>query len=178
MAEEHRVWWKEDRIVVAGDNDLKRGVIHYFHNTPSAGHPGITNTYNLAKCDTWWPYMKQDVEQYVKGCAVCQANKVNTRPLKPGMAPITPEHSLPFQTVAMDFITKLPKSGKKEYVTFTGPSYLIAPSDSLSLGLSSFFLLISSPTPGTPCTAPDDLLIRSCDIPYHSTVFYHEYRYY
>jgi transposase InsO family protein len=113
----HDTWWKEDRIVVAGDNDLKRGVIHYFHDTPSAGHPGITNTYNLAKRDTWWPYMKQDVEQYVKGCAVCQANKANTRPLRPGMAPITPEHSLPFQTVAMDFITKLPKSGKREYDT-------------------------------------------------------------
>ena len=27
------------------------------------------------------------------------------------MIPITPEHSLPFQTVAMDFITKLPLSG-------------------------------------------------------------------
>jgi hypothetical protein len=117
MAEEHGVWWKEDQIIVAGDNDLKRGVIHYFHNTPSAGHPGITNTYNLAKRDTWWPYMKQDVEQYVKGCTVCQANKVNTQPLKPGMAPITLEHSLPFQTVAMDFITKLPKSGKREYDT-------------------------------------------------------------
>jgi hypothetical protein len=117
IAEEHGVWWKEDRIVVAGDNNLKRGVIHYFHNTPSAGHPGITNTYELAKRNVWWPYMKQDVEQYVKGCAVCQANKVNTRPLKPGMVPITPEHSLPFQTVAMDFITKLPKSGKREYDT-------------------------------------------------------------
>jgi hypothetical protein len=64
MAEKHRVWWKEDQIVVAGDNDLKRGVIHYFHDTPSAGHPGITNTYNLAKHDTWWLYMKQDVECY------------------------------------------------------------------------------------------------------------------
>jgi hypothetical protein len=50
-------------------------------------------------------------------CAVCQANKVNTRPLKPGMAPITLEHSLPFQTVAMDFITKLPKLGRREYDT-------------------------------------------------------------
>ena len=27
------------------------------------------------------------------------------------MIPITPEHSLPFQTIAMDFITKLPLSG-------------------------------------------------------------------
>jgi hypothetical protein len=117
IAEEHGVWWKEDRIVVAGDNNLKRGVIHYFHDTPSAGHLGITNTYELAKRNTWWPYMKQDVDQYVKGCAVCQANKANTRPLKPGMAPITPEHSLPFQTVAMDFIMKLPKLGKREYDT-------------------------------------------------------------
>jgi hypothetical protein len=112
MTNHKGIWWKEDRIVVAGDNDLKRGVIHYFHDTPSAGHPGITNTYELAKRDMWWPNMKQDVEQYVKGCAICQANKANTRPLKPAIFPITPEHSLPFQTIAMDFITKLPKSGK------------------------------------------------------------------
>jgi hypothetical protein len=56
--------------------------------------------------------MKQDIEQYVKGCAACQANKANTNPQKPAIFPITPEHTLPFQTVAMDFITKLPKSGK------------------------------------------------------------------
>jgi hypothetical protein len=117
MIKEDNIWWKEDRIVVARDNDLKRGVIHYFHDTLSAGHPGITNTYQLAKRDVWWPNMKQDVEQYVKGCAICQASKANTRPLRPGMTPITLEHSLPFQTVAMDFITKLPKSGKREYDT-------------------------------------------------------------
>jgi hypothetical protein len=103
-------------IVVARDNNLKREVIHYFHDTPSAGHPGITNSYELAKQDTWWPNMKQDVEQYVKGCTICQANKVNNRPLKPAIFPITLEHSLPFQTIAMDFITKLPKSGKYDMI--------------------------------------------------------------
>ena len=56
--------------------------------------------------------MKQDVEQYVKGCVACQANKANTNPLKPAMIPITLEHALPFKTVAVDFITKLPQSGK------------------------------------------------------------------
>ena len=60
--------------------------------------------------------MKQDIEQYVKGCAACQANKVNTRPLKPAMIPITPEHTLPFETVAVDFITKLPQSGKYDTI--------------------------------------------------------------
>jgi hypothetical protein len=116
MTKHADVWWKEDQIVVAGDNNLKREVIHYFHDTPSAGHPGITNSYELAKQDTWWPNMKQDVEQYVKGCAICQANKVNNRPLKPAIFPITLEHSLPFQTIAMDFITKLPKSGKYDMI--------------------------------------------------------------
>lgn len=56
--------------------------------------------------------MKQDIEQYVKGCTACQANKANTWPLKPAMIPITPEHTLPFETVVVDFITKLPHSGK------------------------------------------------------------------
>ena len=33
-------------------------------------------------------------------------------PFEPAIIPITPEHTLPFQTVSMDFIVKLPKSGK------------------------------------------------------------------
>ncbi len=110
------IWWKDNWIVVARDNDLKRGVIHSFHDKPSAGHPGITNTYRLARCDMWWPNMKQDIEQYVKGCATCQASKINTGPLKPAMIPITPEHTLPFETVAMDFIMKLPQSGKYDTI--------------------------------------------------------------
>ena len=57
--------------------------------------------------------MKQDIKQYVKGCASCQANKNNNQPLKLAMILITPEHILPFQTVSMDFITKLPQAGGK-----------------------------------------------------------------
>ncbi len=72
--------------------------------------------YQLAKCNFWWPSMKQDIEQYVKGCAACQANKANTCHLKPAIIPITPKHTLPFQTVSMDFIVKLPKSGKYDTI--------------------------------------------------------------
>ncbi len=32
------------------------------------------------------------------------------------MIPIIPEHTLPFETVAMDFITKLPQSGKYDMI--------------------------------------------------------------
>ncbi len=55
--------------------------------------------------------MRQDVKEYVRGCAECQWNKINTRPTKASLSPIfpTPE-AMPFETVALDFITKLPIS--------------------------------------------------------------------
>jgi len=61
-----------------GNNDLKRGVIQSFHDPPSMGHPGIANTYVLTQRDYWWPNMKKDVEEYIKGCTLCQENKINT----------------------------------------------------------------------------------------------------
>jgi len=56
--------------------------------------------------------MKIFVTEYIKGCTTCQMTKVNTHPAHPPMFPITPtENAQPFETVAMDFITKLPLSG-------------------------------------------------------------------
>jgi hypothetical protein len=49
--------------------------------------------------------------EYVKGCADCQHHKVNTRPTKAPLQPIYPkQEALPFETVALDFIVKLPVS--------------------------------------------------------------------
>jgi len=70
-------WWKDGALVVAGDNNLKRGVISAFHDPPYHGHPGIANTSILLSQSYWWPNMKKDIEEYVKGCAMCQANKIN-----------------------------------------------------------------------------------------------------
>jgi hypothetical protein len=56
--------------------------------------------------------MKTFVTEYIKGCATCQMTKVNTNPNHPPLFPITPaENTLPFETIMMDFITKLPISG-------------------------------------------------------------------
>jgi len=56
--------------------------------------------------------MKTFVTEYIKGCTTCQMTKVNTHPAHPPLFPIFPaENARPFETVAMDFITKLPQSG-------------------------------------------------------------------
>jgi len=121
LVQEHGTWWKEDALVVAGNNNLKRGVISAFHDPPYRGHPGIGNTIALLKQNYWWPNLKKDVEEYVKGCTVCQANKINTHHQKPRLYPITTDpEAQPFKVVTMDFITKLPSSqGYDSILTIT-----------------------------------------------------------
>src|SRR6266571_3057338 len=118
---EHNTWWKDTALVVAGGNKLKRGVISIFHDPPHRGHPGIANTYHLLQEEYWWPNIRKDVEEYVKGCAICQANKINTHHQKPRLFPITTDpEAQPFEVVAMDFITKLPPSkGYDSILTIT-----------------------------------------------------------
>jgi hypothetical protein len=55
--------------------------------------------------------MAKDIQEYVKGCAECQRHKINTQARKAPPSPITPVHeALPFQTITLDFIVKLPTS--------------------------------------------------------------------
>jgi Integrase zinc binding domain len=108
--DETDTYWKDSTLVVMKDNDLKRGVLTQFHDSKTLGHPRISKTIALIQPHYWWPNMKTFVKAYVKGCAMCQMNKINTHPMKLPIFPITPAHSLPFQTIALDFIIKLPPS--------------------------------------------------------------------
>ena len=103
-------FYYNDALVVVEDNSLRKGVLHTFHTLPTAGHPGISKTLALIQPHYWWPDMKDFVTADIKGCATCQMNKINTHPTCPPLFPITPTSSLPFQTIAVDFITKLPLS--------------------------------------------------------------------
>jgi len=105
-------WHHRTALVVMADNELRREVTSLFHDHEAAGHPGITKTLQLISPYYWWPNMKMFVTEYIKGCATCQMNKVNTHPTHPPMFPITPaDNAFPFETITMDFITKLPQSG-------------------------------------------------------------------
>jgi hypothetical protein len=80
-----------DRIVVAGDNNLKGGVIPY-HDTPKRENPGISE--------------QQETKQFVKG------NAAEERPLKPAKIPITQEQMFRFLTAAMDLLIQLLTVGR------------------------------------------------------------------
>ena len=56
------------------------------------------------------------VQKYIAGCAVCQANKVNTHPTIPTLSPLNSDCTCPFQQVSVDLITNLPPSGSYDSV--------------------------------------------------------------
>ena len=65
----------------------------------------------------WWLQLAKDVQEYVKGCAQCQQNKANTHPQKAPLNPNTPTMgALPFQTISMDFIMKLPELARYDSI--------------------------------------------------------------
>ncbi len=116
-----RKWYKEGRLVITGDATEWKKIVKEFHDPPTAGHPGIAWTKDLITRAYWWPKLQKGVEEYIKGCAQCQANKVNTHTQKAPLYLVTSEaKARPFQTVAMDFITELPLSeGYNTILTIT-----------------------------------------------------------
>jgi hypothetical protein len=104
-------WYKGERVVVTADVTDKRKLIKAHHDLPIHGHPGISKTIQIVERNYWWPQMRKDIADYVQGCADCQRHKVNNRPTKALLRPIYPKpEAMPFETIALDFITKLPVS--------------------------------------------------------------------
>ena len=73
------LFWYGDRLVVMEDTSLKRGVISLYHDSPTAGHSGISNTTWAIAQDFWWPSMKKDVTEYIKGCTQMPSKEESTK---------------------------------------------------------------------------------------------------
>ena len=105
------IWWNGNRLIVVEDNALRRGVTSLYHDSTMAEHPRMLKTCVMIAEDFWWLKMAVFVQEYVKGCATCQATKATTNRPKPPLFPITTDpNTLPFKNVAIDLIVKLPTS--------------------------------------------------------------------
>ena len=109
--EENGVLYQQGALVVMPEGEIYKNLLNRYHDGVTAGHPGVWKTWQALQQDYWWPTMKAFVKEYVVGCAVCQQTKTITRRNQPPLQPITPkEHLLPFATMSVDFVMKLPES--------------------------------------------------------------------
>ncbi len=88
----------------------KRNLMTLIHDHPTAGHSGRDETIRKATEILPWTGMCQWIADYVKGCAICQQNKILTHQTKTPLYCITTNKgTFPFQQITMDLITGLPQ---------------------------------------------------------------------
>jgi len=66
------------KVYLENNPETCRKILQEIYDTPVGGHPGISNTWTLINRKYEGPHLHQFVENYVKGCAKCQENKVIT----------------------------------------------------------------------------------------------------
>ena len=54
---------------------IRSKVISRHHNDPLVGHFGIDKTRELVGQKYYWPSLRKDVKNYVRGCDVCLTSK-------------------------------------------------------------------------------------------------------
>ena len=85
-------------------------LVKSLHESPAGGHKGFFHTLHHMQQDYWWPGMSTFLHKFILGCANCQATKVNTHPVVPGLSPLAVETPIPFSSISVDLITGLPNS--------------------------------------------------------------------
>ena len=86
---------------------IQTELISRHHDDPLAGHFGIEKTQELLSRKYYWPTLRRDVEDYVKGCDVCLASKaVRHKPYGDLQSLPIPTHR--WKDLLMDFVTSLP----------------------------------------------------------------------
>ena len=90
------------KIIVPPILKVKRGIMTLMHDHLTAGHPGQDETLRRMQEKYWWPKMKEWIADYIKGCMICQQNKILTHQQKtPVYQILSQTGTLPFQSVAV-----------------------------------------------------------------------------
>lgn len=100
---EHPVEGDEVRISVT----LREELIREVHE--GSGHGGVAKVYNSLRRYCYWPRMHKNVHNFIRGCHKCQSNKSPNRTVSSKLKGL----QLPnrrWETVSMDWITRLPKT--------------------------------------------------------------------
>ena len=88
---------------------IRTELISRHYNNPLAGHYGIKKTRELIAQKYYWPTLRRDIKDYVRGCNICVASKaVRHKPY--GDLQSLPVLTYCWKDLSIDFVTSLPIS--------------------------------------------------------------------
>ncbi|KAL0546184.1 hypothetical protein IC582_016090 [Cucumis melo] len=106
----------DGRLSVLEDNAVKAELLAEAHSSQFTMHPGSTKMYQDLRRAYWWRNMKREVADFVSICLVCQQVKAPRQKPTGLLQPLgVPEWK--WESVSMDFITRLPRT-LKGYIVF------------------------------------------------------------
>jgi len=109
QAVDGRLYFRK-RLFVPESDPLWLMILRSHHDSPLAGHPGLTKTFNLIALNYYWPGMRKYIKRYVSNCSTCSRIKSRHHAPYGNLRPLAVPH-LPWNDLSMDFITGLPESG-------------------------------------------------------------------
>jgi hypothetical protein len=112
--------YRGGQLVIPSDSPLRTLILAEAHDSASAGHTGVTSTFDRLSTRVHWPRLREDVHAYVTSCDSCQRNKVEQRKTA-GLLRPPPTPGEPGYAINMDFVTGLPRSrlGHTAYLSIT-----------------------------------------------------------
>ena len=101
-------WKVVNQIVVP--SRYRDEILNLAHDTPMAGHLGVTKTFNKVRQHFYWPKMKTHITNYCRSCHTCQIiGKPNQVIPQAPLQPI-PAFEEPFSRIIIDCVGPLPKA--------------------------------------------------------------------
>ncbi|KAI3797918.1 hypothetical protein L1987_33182 [Smallanthus sonchifolius] len=98
-----------NRIWIPDRDDLRAILMNEAHKTRYSIHPDTDKMYQDLHQQYWWPGMKKDIAHYVAKCLTC--SKVKAEHQRPSGLLEKPKIPVwKWENLAMDFITKLPRT--------------------------------------------------------------------
>lgn len=116
--------WEDDtgetiRWQVVVPTEKRQEVLNHTHDSPAAGHMGVTRTVHRVRQGFYWVGIKRDVRQYCRQCDACTARKSTAGAPKAPMR----EHmtETPMTRIAVDITGPLPETtNKHKYILVIG----------------------------------------------------------
>jgi len=137
--------WYQGKIWIPKEEGIRTTVITKHHEPPQAGHGGRAKTTELISRRYYLPKIREDIKRFIKNCDKCQRTKV-VRHAPYGLLQSKKAPDRPWKSIAMDFITDLPKSEGYDAILvvidrLTKMSHFIPCSKALDAGqFANFFM--------------------------------------
>lgn len=105
----------KNKLWVGSDPAQQLKFVEALHCSPVGGHSGVPVTLSRLKQYFAWTRMKTMVHSFVSSCQICQQAKPD-RAKYPGLLQPLPVPYGAWQTITMDFVEGLPKSGSYDTI--------------------------------------------------------------